>query len=151
MGGGNKAIETKKKGGGDLGFPGLQCRRHRRLRVRFLSQEDPLEEGMTIHSSILTWRIPWTDEPGRLQPIGSRRVRCNWSNLARTSGTPPALITVTTSTKWGQSLHFWGHFGTPLVTLVDVTPSLVTWHETLCMVTLLLFFFPSKFLTNGQI
>ena len=34
-------------------------------------QEDPLEEGMATHSSILAWRIPWTEEPGGLQPIGS--------------------------------------------------------------------------------
>ena len=42
--------------------------------VRFLSQEDPLEEGMATHSSILAWRIPWTEEPGGLQFIGSQRV-----------------------------------------------------------------------------
>ena len=40
-----------------------------------LGQEDPLEEGMATHSSILAWRIPWTEEPGRLQSIGSLRVR----------------------------------------------------------------------------
>ena len=34
-------------------------------------QEDPLEEGMAVHSSILDWRIPWTEEPGRQQSIGS--------------------------------------------------------------------------------
>ena len=38
-------------------------------RVRFLGQEDPLEEGMTTHSSILAWRIPWIEEPGRLQSV----------------------------------------------------------------------------------
>ena len=38
-----------------------------------LSQEDPLEEGMTTHSGILAWRIPWTEEPGGLQFIGSQR------------------------------------------------------------------------------
>ena len=38
--------------------------------VRFLGQEDPLEEGMATHSSILAWRIPWTEGPGRLQSIG---------------------------------------------------------------------------------
>ena len=42
--------------------------------VRFLGQEDPLEEGMATHSNILAWRIPWTEEPGRLQSIGSLRV-----------------------------------------------------------------------------
>ena len=42
--------------------------------VQSLSREDPLEEGMAMHSSILAWRIPWTEEPGRLQSIGSQRV-----------------------------------------------------------------------------
>ena len=37
--------------------------------VRFLGQEDPLEEGMAIHFSILAWRVPWTGEPGELQSI----------------------------------------------------------------------------------
>ena len=45
--------------------------------VRFLGWEDPLEEGMATHSSILAWRSPWTEEPDRLQPIGSQRVRDN--------------------------------------------------------------------------
>ena len=43
--------------------------------VQTLGQEDPLEEGMEIHSSILAWRIPWTEESGRLQSLGSERVR----------------------------------------------------------------------------
>ena len=43
--------------------------------VRSLGQEDPLEKGMAAHSSILTWRIPQTEEPGRLQSMGSQRVR----------------------------------------------------------------------------
>ena len=38
--------------------------------VRYLSQEDTLEKGMTIHSSILAWKIPWTEEPGELQFMG---------------------------------------------------------------------------------
>ena len=41
-------------------------------RVGFLGQEDPLEKEMATHSSILAWRIPWTEEPGRLQSIGSQ-------------------------------------------------------------------------------
>ena len=44
-------------------------------RVRSLAREDPLEEGMATHSSLLAWRIPWTEEPGGLQSIGSQRVR----------------------------------------------------------------------------
>ena len=39
-----------------------------------LSREDPLEKGVATHSSILAWRIPWTEEPGRLQSMGSQRV-----------------------------------------------------------------------------
>ena len=40
-----------------------------------LGQEDPLEKGMATQSSILAWRIPWTEEPGLLQSMGSQRVR----------------------------------------------------------------------------
>ena len=43
--------------------------------VQSLGQEDPLEKEMATHSSILTWEIPWAEEPGRLQSIGSQRVR----------------------------------------------------------------------------
>ena len=48
-----------------------------RIRVRSLGWEDPLEQGMGTHSSIFTWRIPWTEEPGGIQSIGSQRVRHN--------------------------------------------------------------------------
>ena len=48
--------------------------------VQSLGQEDPLEESMATHSSILAWRIPWTEEPGGLQHMGSQRVRCNLHN-----------------------------------------------------------------------
>ena len=44
-------------------------------RVRSLGQEDALEKGIATHSSILAWRIPWTEEPGQLQSMGSQRVR----------------------------------------------------------------------------
>ena len=43
--------------------------------VRSLGQEDPLEKEMATHSSILAWKIPWTEKPGRLQSMGSQRVR----------------------------------------------------------------------------
>ena len=46
--------------------------------VRSLGQEDPLETEMAIHSSTIAWKIPWTEEPGRLQPMGSQRVRHDW-------------------------------------------------------------------------
>ena len=44
-------------------------------RVQSLSGEDPLEKSMVTHSRIFAWRIPWTEEPGRLQAVGSQRVR----------------------------------------------------------------------------
>ena len=43
--------------------------------VQSLGLEDPLEEGMATHSSILAWKIPWAEEPGRLQSMESQRVR----------------------------------------------------------------------------
>ena len=42
--------------------------------IRFLGWEDPLEKEMATHSSILAWRIPWTEEPGRLQTMGSQEL-----------------------------------------------------------------------------
>ena len=46
--------------------------------VQSLGQEDPLEKGMAPHSSILAWRIPWTEEPGELQSMGLQRVGHDW-------------------------------------------------------------------------
>ena len=48
--------------------------------VRSLGWEDPLEKKMATHSSIFAWRIPWTEEPGRLQSTGLQRVRHVWVN-----------------------------------------------------------------------
>ena len=52
--------------------------------VRSLGQEDPLEEGMATHSTILAWRIPWTEEPGGLRYMGSQRIRHDCSEHACT-------------------------------------------------------------------
>ena len=52
--------------------------------VQALGKEDPLEKGMAIHSSILVWRIPWTEEPGRLRSIGSQRVGHNLTTNTHT-------------------------------------------------------------------
>ena len=49
----------------------------RKTWVRSLGWEDPLEKGMATHSSILAWRIPWTEQPGRLQSMGSQ----SWTQL----------------------------------------------------------------------
>ena len=60
--------------------PTYQCRRKKRCLS--LGGKDPPEEDMATHSSILAWRIPWTEEPDGLQSIGLQRVRHNWGDWA---------------------------------------------------------------------
>ena len=59
-----------------MDFPGGQMVKNlpamQETQVQSLGQEDPLEKGMATHSSILAWRIPWTEEPGGLQSMGSK-------------------------------------------------------------------------------
>ena len=50
------------------------------MQVRSLGWEDPLEEDMATYSSILAWRIPWTEEPGGLQSMGSQKSQTRLSN-----------------------------------------------------------------------
>ena len=71
----------KGKYKGIWGFPGgsvvknpPEMQEAQEPQVHFLGQEDPLKEGMATHSSILVWRIPQTEEPGRLQSTGPQRV-----------------------------------------------------------------------------
>ena len=61
--------------------PSCQWRRHKTW-VQSLGQEDPLEEAMATHSTILAWRIPCTEEPGGLHSMGLQRVSHDWSDLA---------------------------------------------------------------------
>ena len=49
------------------------------MQIWSLSREDPLEEGMATHSSILAWKIPWTEEPGGVQFMGPQKVRHDWA------------------------------------------------------------------------
>ena len=71
------------------GFPGgtsgkdptCQCKRFKRCRFSPWVGETPLKENMATHSSILAWRLPWTEEPCRLQPRVLQRVEHDWSNL----------------------------------------------------------------------
>ena len=56
----------------------------REIQVQPLGQGDPLEEEMGTHSGILAWRIPWTEEPGRLQSMGLQRVGHNWTGNTHT-------------------------------------------------------------------
>ena len=61
-----------------MGLPGASAVKNppvmQEMQVQSLGQEEPLEEGMETHSSILAWRIPWSEEPGRLQSVGLQRV-----------------------------------------------------------------------------
>ena len=63
----------------EAGFPGDSVVKNlpamQETWVQSLGWEDPLEKGMVTHSSILAWKIPWTEEPGGLQFLGSQRVR----------------------------------------------------------------------------
>ena len=72
----NTAVPTLKEGGGE-GQPTQMVQNPpviQETQVQSLGWEDPLEKGKATHSSILAWRIPWTEEPGGLQSMGSQRV-----------------------------------------------------------------------------
>ena len=68
------------------------CQCWRQIQIQSLGQEDPLEEDVATYSSLLAWRIPWTEEPGGLQSIGWQRVRHDWSDWARTHMSPRELL-----------------------------------------------------------
>ena len=71
-----------------MGFPGGSVVKNplvmQETWVRSLGGEDPLEKNMATHSSVVAWRILWTEEPGGLQALRSQRVRHDWSNGTRT-------------------------------------------------------------------
>ena len=64
----------------------LSIQETQEMQIQSLGREDPLEEGRATHSSILTWRIPWTEEPGRLWSIVSHRVGTRLEQLSRQVG-----------------------------------------------------------------
>ena len=66
-------VDLISGGGFPGGSEGNESACNAGTRVPSLGREDPLEKGMTTHSSILAWRIPWTEEPGGLQSMGSQR------------------------------------------------------------------------------
>ena len=62
--------------------------------VQSLGREDPLEKDMATHSSILAWEIPWTEETGRLQTVGSQRVKHDWvTNIWVTNSDAESVVT----------------------------------------------------------
>ena len=78
-------------------------------RVRSLGWEDPLEKEMATHSSTVAWRIPWREEPGRLQSMGSQRVRHDWAtSLHFTSLQNPQQGSWKIFPSWHQSIKTGG-------------------------------------------
>ena len=80
--------------------------------VRSLGQEDPLEKEMATHSSILAWRIPWTEEPGGLQSMGSQRVRHDWASslhfiICKQRNTDLSFLFLNQVVKFWQNLLFY--------------------------------------------
>ena len=71
--------------------------------VRSLGQEDPLEKEMTTHSSILAWRIPWTEEPGRLQFMGLQKVEHGWATNTHTQSLSFSNSKLNNLTIWSES------------------------------------------------
>ena len=66
--------------------------------VPSLGRGDPLEKGMATHSSILTWKIQWTEEPGALQSIGSRRVGHDYTTKHSAAWAPQVALVQTQET-----------------------------------------------------
>ena len=82
--------------------------------VQSLGQEDALEKEMAIHSSILPWKIPWTEESGRLQSMGSQTVRYDWvvmearSNAVKSNiGYEPGMLGPWLKANWKWSNRIW--------------------------------------------
>ena len=80
----------------------------RDMHVRSLTREDPLEEGMATRSSVLAWRIPWTEEPGGLHSMGSQRVRHDWAHThTHTQATRYVLKRAVSKVTWGWIRNPW--------------------------------------------
>jgi len=79
-----KAALTEGFPGGPWERPRPPAQQMQDAGVPSLGREDPPEEGRATHASVLAGRIPWTEEPGGLQSVGSQRVRHDGSDLART-------------------------------------------------------------------
>ena len=68
--------------------------------VQSLGQDDPLEKEMATHSSTLAWKIPWTEEPGRLQSMGLQRVRHDWATPLSLSHLWPRMWSILEKVLW---------------------------------------------------
>ena len=77
-----------------------------------LGQEDPLEKKMATHSSTLAWKIPWIEEPGRLQSIGPQRVGHDWATSLLPVPNPTHGLRVCSFEKLGRTFGLWGRDNT---------------------------------------
>ena len=89
----------------------------RETQVWSLGREDPLEKEMAIHSSTVAWKIPWTEELGRLQSMGSQRVGHDWA----TSLTNPTIVG-----EWWESVSIITYSGFTLIKMTQSSESMVT-------------------------
>ena len=103
--------------------------------VRSLGQEDPLEKEMAIHSSTLAWKIPWTEEAGRLQSIGSQRVGNDWV----------AKLTFIGSMSSVQSLSQVRLFATPWTAAHQVSLSITNSQRLFKLMLIKLMMLPNNF------
>ena len=78
----------------------------RQAQAQSLSWEDPLEKGMAIHSNVLGWRIPWTEEPGGLQSMGLQRVRHSW--VTDHTDTHTTRLQASACSQWRHLAQIWG-------------------------------------------
>ena len=95
------------------------------MRVQSLGQVDPLEKDMTAHSSIVSWEIPWTEEPGGLQSMGSQRVGHDWKTRLSLRKVPQKNVLERDflAVQWlrflsfhcrGQRFHLWSENWDPI-------------------------------------
>ena len=91
-----------------------------------LGWEYPLEEGMTTHSSILAWEVPWTEEPGRQQSTVSKRIRHDWSDNTNCYISQTNIIWSYTVEHriWGGYIGFQQRFFPPRTDIFQELPSL---------------------------
>ena len=95
----------------------------RETQVQPLGQEDPLEKEMAIHSSAIAWKIPWTEEPGRLQSMGLQRVGHDWT-------TSHAYVNIWYVKYLKECLAYWNHStGCILLLVVELSEKATTPHS----------------------
>ena len=103
-------------------------------RVRSLGRGDPLQKEMATHSSILAWKIPWTEEPGRLQSMGSQRVRPDWATslslfflIMTAMGLQGKLLSICVSLVFPKPVNHWWIFFLSVLNDIEIVFSCLNW------------------------